>query len=152
MIAKTLGSLEFIWAFGVAFQSSQRITDGSCFSLQRVSSGDWTRVIRLGDKVLYSWSHLCGLPFSGFLSQTWSVLSDKFLRHFWGVKLNIWTVLAGVHDRLEYLKWEWDGLRQVMWSPLLWLCPTLHLKSSHGQTPTTWNVLSWPVGSFLYYW
>lgn len=29
MIAETLPSLEFIWALGVAFQSSQRITDGA---------------------------------------------------------------------------------------------------------------------------
>lgn len=51
----------FAWVSAVAFQSSQRITDASCFSVHRVGSGG---------KFLYSWSHPCDLPFSGFLSQT----------------------------------------------------------------------------------
>lgn len=147
MIAETLPSLEFIWALGVAFQSSQRITDGSCFSLQCVGSGDWTQVIRLGGKVLYSWSHLCDLPFSGFFEPDMKCIVWWILMLFLRSEVE-YLDCFGVHGRLEYLKWV--GLRQVVWSPLLWLCPTLLLYISHSQTPATCSVLSWPVGSFLY--
>lgn len=148
MIAETLPSLELIWALGVAFQSSQRVSDGSCFSLQ---CGFWW--LNSGHK---TWRQGPVL----MKPSVWPSLQWFFFEP--DMKCIVWWILMlflrseveyldcfGVHGRLEYLKWV--GLRQVMWSPLLWLCPTLLLKISHSQTPATCNVLSWPVGSLLYY-